>query len=104
FHTAVTSAPYAVSLHDALPISHGTNPASAVMAGMKVVVTKTDQRGNIDVADLKEKAGLHGENLAALMVTYPSTHGVFESTIVERSEEHTSELQSRENLVCRLLL
>src|SRR5690606_30120126 len=84
--------------------AHGTNPASAVMAGMKVVVTKTDQRGNIDVADLKEKAGLHGENLAALMVTYPSTHGVFESTIVERSEEHTSELQSRENLVCRLLL
>lgn len=66
--------------------AHGTNPASAVMAGMKVVVTKTDQRGNIDVADLKEKAGLHGENLAALMVTYPSTHGVFESTIVEITE------------------
>ena len=63
--------------------AHGTNPASAVMAGMKVVVTKTDERGNIDVADLQEKARLHSENLAALMVTYPSTHGVFESTIME---------------------
>ena len=61
--------------------AHGTNPASAVMAGMKVVVTKTDERGNIDLADLKEKATLHSENLAALMVTYPSTHGVFESSI-----------------------
>ena len=61
--------------------AHGTNPASAVMAGMKVVVTKTSEDGNIDVADLKEKAELHSENLAALMVTYPSTHGVFESAI-----------------------
>ncbi len=61
--------------------AHGTNPASAVMAGMKVVVTKTDERGNIDVADLEEKVQLHAENLAALMVTYPSTHGVFESSI-----------------------
>ncbi|MCL6264890.1 aminomethyl-transferring glycine dehydrogenase [Flagellimonas myxillae] len=61
--------------------AHGTNPASAVMAGMKVVVTKTDEYGNIDVADLEEKAKLHSENLAALMVTYPSTHGVFESSI-----------------------
>ncbi|TMM58164.1 aminomethyl-transferring glycine dehydrogenase [Maribacter algarum] len=61
--------------------AHGTNPASAVMAGMKVVVTKTDERGNIDVADLEEKVTLHSENLAALMVTYPSTHGVFESSI-----------------------
>ncbi len=61
--------------------AHGTNPASAVMAGMKVVVTKTDERGNIDVADLEEKASLHSNNLAALMVTYPSTHGVFESSI-----------------------
>ncbi|MGA9269524.1 MAG: aminomethyl-transferring glycine dehydrogenase [Lutimonas sp.] len=61
--------------------AHGTNPASAVMAGMKVVVTKTSENGNIDVDDLKEKAELHKENLAALMVTYPSTHGVFESTI-----------------------
>lgn len=62
--------------------AHGTNPASAVMAGMKVVVTKTDEHGNIDVADLEEKVALHSENLAALMVTYPSTHGVFESSIV----------------------
>ena len=61
--------------------AHGTNPASAVMAGMKVVVTKTDDRGNIDVIDLEEKVNLHSENLAALMVTYPSTHGVFESSI-----------------------
>ena len=61
--------------------AHGTNPASAVMAGMKVVVTKTDERGNIDVTDLEEKALLHSDNLAALMVTYPSTHGVFESSI-----------------------
>ncbi|NNE02227.1 MAG: aminotransferase class V-fold PLP-dependent enzyme, partial [Eudoraea sp.] len=61
--------------------AHGTNPASAVMAGMKVVVTKTDEKGNIDVADLEEKATQHSENLAALMVTYPSTHGVFESSI-----------------------
>lgn len=63
--------------------AHGTNPASAVMAGMKVVVTKTDENGNIDVNDLAEKAVLHKENLAALMVTYPSTHGVFESSIKE---------------------
>ncbi len=62
--------------------AHGTNPASAVMAGMKVVVTKTDEKGNIDVADLEEKVQLHSENLAALMVTYPSTHGVFESSII----------------------
>ncbi|TDT46969.1 glycine dehydrogenase [Maribacter spongiicola] len=61
--------------------AHGTNPASAVMAGMKVVVTKTDEKGNIDVADLEEKALLHSDNLAALMITYPSTHGVFESSI-----------------------
>ena len=61
--------------------AHGTNPASAVMAGMKVVVTKTTEDGNIDVDDLSEKAELHKENLAALMVTYPSTHGVFESAI-----------------------
>lgn len=61
--------------------AHGTNPASAVMAGMKVVVTKTDDKGNIDVIDLEEKVNTHSENLAALMVTYPSTHGVFESSI-----------------------
>ncbi len=63
--------------------AHGTNPASAVMAGMKVVVTKTDEKGNIDVNDLKEKALLHANNLAALMITYPSTHGVYESSIKE---------------------
>jgi glycine dehydrogenase len=63
--------------------AHGTNPASAVMAGMKVVVVRTDERGNIDIADLRAKAAEHGENLAALMVTYPSTHGVFEEHIVE---------------------
>ncbi len=62
--------------------AHGTNPASAVMAGMKVVVTKTDEKGNIDVADLEEKVAKHADNLAALMVTYPSTHGVFESSIM----------------------
>ena len=61
--------------------AHGTNPASAVMAGMKVVVTKADENGNIDVEDLREKAELHAENLSALMVTYPSTHGVYESAI-----------------------
>ncbi len=61
--------------------AHGTNPASAVMAGMKVVVTKTDEKGNIDLANLEEKVQLHSSNLAALMVTYPSTHGVFESSI-----------------------
>jgi glycine dehydrogenase len=61
--------------------AHGTNPASAVMAGMQVVVTKTDEKGNIDLADLEEKVIAHSANLAALMVTYPSTHGVFESSI-----------------------
>ena len=61
--------------------AHGTNPASAVMAGMQVVVTKTDEKGNIDVADLEQKVTEHSDNLAALMVTYPSTHGVFESSI-----------------------
>ncbi len=63
--------------------AHGTNPASAVMAGMKVVVTKSSENGNIDVEDLREKATQHKENLAALMVTYPSTHGVYESQIKE---------------------
>ncbi|MFT6844629.1 MAG: glycine dehydrogenase [Flavobacteriales bacterium] len=63
--------------------AHGTNPASAVMAGMKVVVTKCDQDGNIDLVDLKEKTELHSNNLSALMVTYPSTHGVFEESIIE---------------------
>jgi glycine dehydrogenase len=63
--------------------AHGTNPASAVMAGMKVVVTKSTKDGNIDLEDLREKALKHKDNLAALMVTYPSTHGVFESAIRE---------------------
>ena len=63
--------------------AHGTNPASAVMAGMKVVVVGTDKHGNINVDELKEKAEIHKENLAALMITYPSTHGVFESSIQE---------------------
>ena len=63
--------------------AHGTNPASAVMAGMKVIVTKTAENGNIDVNDLREKAEIHKNNLAALMVTYPSTHGVYEKEIKE---------------------
>jgi glycine dehydrogenase len=63
--------------------AHGTNPASAVMAGMKVVVVKTDERGNIDIADLRAKAEANKDVLAALMVTYPSTHGVFEEGIAE---------------------
>lgn len=63
--------------------AHGTNPASAVMAGMKVVVVKCDDKGNIDVSDMKEKALLHRNNLSCLMVTYPSTHGVFEESIRE---------------------
>jgi glycine dehydrogenase len=61
--------------------AHGTNPASAVMAGMEVVVVKTDPHGNIDVADLRAKAEAHKDTLGALMVTYPSTHGVFEEAI-----------------------
>ncbi|PHR15082.1 MAG: glycine dehydrogenase (aminomethyl-transferring) [Aequorivita sp.] len=63
--------------------AHGTNPASAVMAGMKVVVTKSTDEGNIDVDDLREKAIQHKDNLSCLMVTYPSTHGVYESAIRE---------------------
>ncbi|NJN65042.1 MAG: aminomethyl-transferring glycine dehydrogenase, partial [Acidobacteria bacterium] len=63
--------------------AHGTNPASAVMAGMNVVVVGCDDDGNIDLADLRAKAEKHRDELAALMVTYPSTHGVFESTITE---------------------
>ena len=66
--------------------AHGTNAASAVMAGMRVVVVATDASGNIDVADLDAKATEHGEDLAALMVTYPSTHGVFEPAIKEITE------------------
>ncbi|MCX7550745.1 aminomethyl-transferring glycine dehydrogenase [Xanthomarina sp. F2636L] len=63
--------------------AHGTNPASAVMAGMKVVVTKSTDKGNIDVDDLRQKAELHKDNLSCIMVTYPSTHGVYESAIME---------------------
>ncbi|MEM1297049.1 MAG: aminomethyl-transferring glycine dehydrogenase, partial [Verrucomicrobiota bacterium] len=63
--------------------AHGTNPASAVMAGMKVVAVACDDQGNIDIDDLRAKASEHADELAALMVTYPSTHGVFEAGIVE---------------------
>ena len=63
--------------------AHGTNPASAVMAGMEVVLVKCDDLGNIDIEDLRQKASNHAENLSALMVTYPSTHGVFEKDIIE---------------------
>lgn len=66
--------------------AHGTNPASAVMAGMDVVIVKSDEEGKVDVADLKAKAAQHKDNLAALMVTYPSTHGVFEEAITEICE------------------
>jgi glycine dehydrogenase len=67
-----------------IPISaHGTNPASAVMAGMKVVVVACDTNGNVDLADLKAKAEQHREHLAALMITYPSTHGVFEEAVID---------------------
>ncbi|MEQ3690618.1 MAG: aminomethyl-transferring glycine dehydrogenase [Flavobacterium sp.] len=63
--------------------AHGTNPASAAMAGMKIIVTKTTENGNIDVEDLRAKAIEHAANLSCLMVTYPSTHGVYESAIIE---------------------
>ena len=67
-----------------IPVSaHGTNPASAVMAGMKVVIVACDEKGNIDLGDLRVKAEKHAAELAALMVTYPSTHGVFETAIRE---------------------
>lgn len=63
--------------------AHGTNPASAVMAGLKVIIIKCDQNGNINLADLEEKAKLYKDKLSALMITYPSTHGVFEEDVVE---------------------
>ena len=66
--------------------AHGTNPASAVMAGMKVVIVKCDKEGNVDINDLREKAELHKYNLSCIMVTYPSTHGVFEEDIKEICE------------------
>ncbi len=63
--------------------AHGTNPASAIMMGLRVIVIKTDHEGNIDLDDLRQKASEHQNNLSALMITYPSTHGVFEETVVE---------------------
>ncbi|MCD6665510.1 MAG: aminomethyl-transferring glycine dehydrogenase, partial [Hydrogenophaga sp.] len=63
--------------------AHGTNPASAQMVGMTVVVTKCDENGNVDMADLKAKCEQHSDKLAAVMITYPSTHGVFETTVKE---------------------
>ena len=66
--------------------AHGTNPASATMMGLKVVVVKTDDSGNIDLEDLRSKAEEHGPNLSSLMITYPSTHGVFEETVREACE------------------
>ncbi|KVT19716.1 glycine dehydrogenase (aminomethyl-transferring) [Burkholderia sp. MSMB1078WGS] len=66
--------------------AHGTNPASAHMAGMKVVVVACDAQGNVDIADLKAKAEQHSKNLAAIMITYPSTHGVFEQNVREICE------------------
>jgi len=63
--------------------AHGTNPASAQMAGLQVVVTKCDENGNVDMADLKARCEQHSANLAAVMITYPSTHGVFETTVKE---------------------
>src|SRR5690606_39233831 len=66
--------------------AHGTNPASAHMAGMKVVVVECDANGNVAIDDLRAKAEKHAANLAAIMITYPSTHGVFEEGIVEICE------------------
>jgi glycine dehydrogenase len=67
-----------------IPVSaHGTNPASAAMAGMKIVIVACDPQGNVDVTDLEAKAKAHSKNLAALMITYPSTHGVFEESIID---------------------
>jgi glycine dehydrogenase len=66
--------------------AHGTNPASAQMAGMQVVVVACDEQGNVDIADLKAKAEKHAQNLAAIMITYPSTHGVFEANVREICE------------------
>lgn len=63
--------------------AHGTNPASAVMCAMKVVVIKSDANGNVDLVDLKAKAEEHKDNLGALMITYPSTHGVYEPGVIE---------------------
>lgn len=70
-----------------IPISaHGTNPASAALCNMKIVVVECDENGNIDVKDLKKKAELHKDKLSAFMITYPSTHGVFEAGVKEMCE------------------
>ncbi|VFB19796.1 glycine dehydrogenase [Pseudomonas fragi] len=69
--------------------AHGTNPATANMAGMRVVVTACDARGNVDIEDLRAKAIEHRDHLAALMITYPSTHGVFEEGIRENLRHHS---------------
>ena len=66
--------------------AHGTNPASAAMAGMQVVIVACDDRGNVDVADLEAQATAHAGRLNALMITYPSTHGVFEDRVREVSD------------------
>ncbi len=66
--------------------AHGTNPASAVMAGMQVVVVECDEKGNINVEDLRKKAGEHKNELAGFMITYPSTHGVFEASVIEMTQ------------------
>ena len=79
--------------------AHGTNPASAVMAGMKVVVTKSSENGNIDVEDLRQKAIQHKDSLAALMVTYPSTHGVYESEIKQITQIIVTNARSTQNLL-----
>ena len=63
--------------------AHGTNPASAILAGMRVLIVECDDEGNVDLTDLRSKAGAHSETLAAILVTYPSTHGVFEDAINE---------------------
>src|SRR5205814_9839111 len=63
--------------------AHGTNPASAVVAGLKVVAVACDAAGNVDLADLRKKAAEHAANLSCIMITYPSTHGVFEESIKE---------------------
>ncbi|MBH16485.1 MAG: glycine dehydrogenase (aminomethyl-transferring) [Gemmatimonadetes bacterium] len=81
FHESVGESHRNVCL---IPTSaHGTNPASAVLAGMQIVPVECDESGNIDLEDLRDKAASHGDNLAALMVTYPSTHGVFEAAITD---------------------
>ena len=66
--------------------AHGTNPASAALAGMKIVIVECDERGNVDMGDLRDKAQRHSEDLSCIMVTYPSTHGVFEESIIELCE------------------